>query len=184
MPDTSDGLDEIVAEAQADAKPDADPIPGKTLPQRFVSIPLPPPAPQWRVSIADIADLSTWLLDRIYDKHPHATPQMILSWLRACMDANGMWFVRSANACALAELVRVPLEPQPIVMEHFVLARTHMDVYEAADLYPAMASWGAHQNASTLHWERHSDVPRGQFQKRCGGFRQKSFPFIHLGSLE
>ena len=91
---------------------------------------------------------------------------------------------RSVNACALAELVRVPLEPQPIVMEHFVLARTPLDVYEAADLYPAMASWGAHQNASTLHFERHSDVPRGQFQKRCGGFRQKSFPFIHLGSLE
>ena len=182
MLDTPDELDAIVAEAQADAKPD---VKGRQpLPQQFTSIPLPPPAPQWRVSIADIADLSTWLLDRLYNKHPHATPQMILSWLRSCMDANGMWFVRSANACALAELVRVPLEPQPIVMEHFVLSRSCLNAYEAADLYPAMASWGAHQNAATLHWERHSDVPRGQFQKRCGGFRQKSFPFIHLGSLD
>lgn len=140
-------------------------------------------AKQWRVSPIDFDDIGAWLVERLQARHPNASQQAIMGWLRGCMFANSIWFVRTRDAVALAEIVRVPLEEQPIVIEHFVLSREEA-VDEAADLYPAMASWAANQNASALHWDRYSDVSRIQFKNRCGGFQTKSFPYMRLGVLE
>jgi hypothetical protein len=138
-----------------------------------------------RISLGDLDLLANWLIGRIQERHAEASPQAVMGWLRGCLSSNSMWFVRTDHAVALAEIVRVPLEPQPICQEHFVLHQGgdwHDD--EAGALYPAMASWAANQNASTLYVNAHSDVTRNMIASRLGKLTLKSRPHISLGRLD
>jgi hypothetical protein len=104
-----------------------------------------------RMTQTDLNELGPWLTRRLLEKRPDATPAMVMGWLRGCLNANEWFFVRGVECCGLAELVRRPLEIQPIAVEHFVFVPDDGDgLGERRSLYARMASWAMHQDASTL----------------------------------
>lgn len=140
---------------------------------------------QWRITPIDLDDMGVWLVARLQEKHPEATGQQILSWLRGCQTLNSMFFVRTRHAAALAEITRIPLEPQPVTTVHFVMVQNEDFSEEAAMMFPAIASWAANQNASRVIWfDTDSDVTRGVIKGRVGGFNTRSQAFLRLGRLD
>jgi hypothetical protein len=120
-----------------------------------------PPIVMRRVDLAEFDFIAPWLVHRLTERHPNATPQQIISWLKSCIANNEHFFVRTDHACALAQVRRVPLERQPVATEVFCFAEADEWVHEAAYLYPKIASWAAHQDASTFEFDVFSDVKRG-----------------------
>jgi len=149
----------------------------------------PNPAIIRRVEMPDLMRLQDWLAGRLHEMHPEATAAGIKGFLVNCVNANEWWFVHTEKACGLAQLVRIPLEPQPVVQDHFVFMRKddENDIEgpeQAASIYPAMASWAAHQNASRLVIPRYTDVTQEVI-----AYRMKQTPratrarFLELGRV-
>ena len=135
-----------------------------------------------RMTRADLVEMAAWLIGRLTERHAEATPAQIMAWLHGCMTSNEHWFVRSANVCALAQLVRLPLEPQPIAQDIFVFVRP--DAEEApVMLYSAMASWAAHLDASRLDVDIHTDVPRITIAAHFGSVQNRRIASLKLGRL-
>jgi hypothetical protein len=130
-----------------------------------------------RMEAPDLTQLQDWLAFRLHERHPEATAAQIRGFLHGCIGNNEWFFVHTDLACGLAQLVRLPLEPQPVVQDFFVFARKDKDTddliateadHQAASIYPAMASWAAHQNASRLIIPRYSDVKEVVVMKMMG----------------
>lgn len=121
-----------------------------------------------RVDLADLNVIGEWLIRRIQERHPAATPQQILGWLRGCIPSTAHFFVRSDHAVALAELRREPLNPYPDGWEIFVFAESEDWRPEAAELYRRMGSWAANADATNLHTDIWTDVSRAMIQTRLG----------------
>ena len=126
------------------------------------------PLAQHRFGLADLDEMGHWLVTRLRERYIETSPGMILGFLRGCMTSNEWWFERRGKAVGLAQLLRLPLEPQPIAAEFFLLHQPDGEE-DAFALYPAMASWAAHQNASRLVVERHSDIRTSMVCKALTG---------------
>lgn len=120
-----------------------------------------------RVESADLVELQGWLIPRLQEKYPDATAPQIIGFLRSAIASNEWWFCRTQLACGLVQLLRMPLEAQPVVQEFFVLAQEDGGE-DAAQMYIAIASWAAIQNASRLIVGRHSDVTLATIAYRLG----------------
>lgn len=118
-----------------------------------------------RVQRPDLDNLGAWLIKRLQERHTEATPAQIMGWLRGCLASNEFLFLRTARACALAQFVRQPLEPQPEAWEIFCFVMAEGDEHEADVIYPRMASWASNLNASKLWIGIWSDIPA----KRAAG---------------
>lgn len=123
-----------------------------------------------RMELSGLNSLTTpWLVKRLQERHPTASPSAIVGWLRGRLYSNEAWLMQTDHAAALAEVIIVPLEIRPIVREVFVLAEIGY-VDEAAFFYPAMAQWAQYQNASKVEFGLFSDVEaagiRMQFEAR------------------
>jgi len=156
--------------------PPAVEIPGIPIGDLRIGVPAqkiaaPDPAIIRRMELPDLTQLQDWLAFRLHERHPEAAAAEIKGFLRNCIYSNEWWFVRTEQACGLAQLIRLPLEPQPVVQDFFVFMRQHDEndieaPEQAASIYPAMASWAAHQNASRIIIPRYSDVPEGIVARR------------------
>ncbi len=136
-----------------------------------------------RVESPDLVELRGWLVTRLQEKYGEASASAITGFLRSCIGSNEWWFCRTHLAVGLAQLVRLPLEPQPIAQEFFVFCQEEGDS-DAASLYPAMASWAAHQNASRLIVSVLSDVKRQTISGRLGcSLRSTGGQFAPLGRV-
>lgn len=109
---------------------------------QFLETPEPLPIPDWKrprlgeydtgivvpdvrkVTEADFPDLAAWLLPRLVDKYPRATPAGLQGWFQTLMVDPSFIFLRHKNAVLLMEAIRTPLEPQPRVSEHFLRLRS------------------------------------------------------------
>ncbi len=120
-----------------------------------------------RVALSDLEQMWPWLLARLQEKFPRATPSSVKGWLRSCMDSREYWFVRTDHAVALARLARLPLEPDPVAIEEFVLAREGQEE-AAATLYVGMARWAELADASRLEVARCTDVATADIGLKLG----------------
>src|SRR5712672_4228096 len=98
------------------------------------------------VTIARFAlpDLDVWgvhLMERLLSRFPHLNDRMFIGWLKGCMDSNEFLFIRSANAVALAMIVRSPLQPTADVQEVFVLTRGKGCEDEGLAMYDEFRRW-------------------------------------------
>ena len=144
---------------------------GSLVLRETVPIAAPDPSTVRRMEMPDLLQLQDWLAHRLHDRHPEASAAQIRGFLLNCISSNEWWFVRTNLSCGLAQLIRLPLEPQPVVQDFFVFAQKPDDddgsaADEAASLYPAMASWAAHQNASRIIIPRYSDVSQDTIRSR------------------
>ena len=135
-----------------------------------------------RMGLADLDEMGAWLIQRLTTVHPEATPREIMGWLRGAIASNEVWLVRSAHCAAMAQVVRLPLERQPIATELFVFAQDGF-LEEAAELYRPMASWAAHLDCSRLEVERCSDVARRDIRDVVGPLITKTLAHLRIGSL-
>jgi hypothetical protein len=138
-----------------------------------------------RMGRSDLDELRPWLVGRLRERHTEATPGMVMGWLLGCLANNEYWFVRSGKAVALAQLVTIPLEPQPVAAEIFLLHQEGGEE-QAAALYPAMASWAAHQNASRLEVMAFTDLGRvdvSMMLARGVVVHSRKVSFVRLGRL-
>jgi len=136
-----------------------------------------------RVTLVDLSGMADWLIARLQERHPTATSAQIVGWLRSCMDNNEFWFVCTDHTCALAGVRRVPLEPFPVAEEIFVFARPgHED--DAEPLYRRMASWAAHQEATILRVDVHTDVTRSNIRATVGAVIAKPHVYLRLDRQE
>lgn len=146
-----------------------------------------------RMEAPDLTQLQDWLAFRLHERHPEAGAAQIRGFLNGCIGNNEFYFVRTDLACGLAQLIRLPLEPQPVVQEFFVFARKDKDIddetdteanNQAASIYPAIASWAAHQNASRLIMPRRSDVKEIYIMKLMGASpRTTGAKYLDLGRV-
>lgn len=145
----------------------------------------PPDDLHWqprRVNLPDLEELGIWLVKRLKDRHQEATTPQVMGYLRGVIYSSEHWFVRTPHAVALARVERIPLEPQPLGYEVFVLAQQDYE-YEAASLYPPMASWAANLDCSHLILDHYTDVTRSAIRGRLGGIVSKSHAVFRLGRL-
>lgn len=133
-----------------------------------------------RVTPADLNEIGPWLIGRFQERHPNASPQQILGWLRGSIYSNDRWFVRTDHACAMAELRRVPLEAYPDAIEMFCFAESDEWRHEAADLYQTMAKWAANLEATNLEVDIWTDCSRQMIATRLGSLASKRTATISL----
>jgi hypothetical protein len=162
---------------------------GSIVIRETVPISSPDPGTVRRMEMPDLSQLQDWLAYRLHERHPEAAAAEIKGFLRNCITSNEWWFVRTELACGLAQLIRLPLESQPIVQDFFVFAMTPAEddgsaADQAASIYPAMASWAAHQNASRLVIPRYSDVTQDTVRSRMQQTpRATGGRFLELGRV-
>lgn len=132
------------------------------------------PATIRRVELPDLMKMESWIVPKIIGHYPEATRPQIMGFLLNCLSSNTHWFVHTSLAVGLAQLSYVPLEQQPIVQEIFVLAQEYGND-DVRNMYRAMASWAAHQNASRMIVGAHSDTTHAVISY-CLGLKLSSLP--------
>ena len=103
-----------------------------------------------------------WLSLRLAKRYPDQSAQSIKSYLATIMATNDHFFIRSADAIALARLVKMWGEPAR-VEEVFVLSVDGDDQHSAADMYPHIYRWAQSLGAAKMEIERFSDASRVTF---------------------
>lgn len=138
-----------------------------------------------RVERVDLEMMAAWLVKRLQERHTEAGYGVIMGWLGGLLASNEYFFVRTARAVALAQVVRLPLEVQPEVHVRFCFCMAEEDEHEAADLYPRMASWAANLNASKIFLAGWSDITFKRAGARIGRNTQLKTPehYVLLGRV-
>lgn len=141
--------------------------------------------PYLPVTIARFAlpDLDIWgvyLMERLLSRFPHLNDRMFIGWLKGCMDSNEFLFIRSANAVALAQIVRSPLQPMADVQEVFVLVRGKGAEAEGLAMYDEFRRWAERMGARDLLVDIFTDMPKDAIQRRLGRLYNRIIPFIRL----
>lgn len=143
------------------------------------------PQPYLPVTITRFAlpDLDAWgvyLMERLLSRFPHLNDRMFIGWLKGCMESNEFLFIRSANAVALAQIVRSPLQPMADVQEVFVLTRGAGATDEGLAMYDEFRRWAERMGARDLLVDIFTDVPKEAIQRRLGRLYNRINPFIRL----
>lgn len=146
----------------------------ETLPQIYA------PVTVMRFALPDLDVWGVYLMERLRTRFPHLNDRMFVGWLKGCMESNEFLFIRTANAVALAQIVRSPLQPLADVQEVFVLVRAKDCEDEGLAMYDEFRRWAERMGARDLLVDQFTDVPKDAIQRRLGRLFNRVLPFIRL----
>lgn len=121
-----------------------------------------------RFVLPDMDKAGSWLIARLQQKYPHLTDRGVSSWFRGIIESSEYLFIRRNRAVLLAQAIRDPLSPHPVVREIFCLAQDG-GADEAATLYGDLRRWADNLDASEIIVEQFSDVGKAQIAEALGG---------------
>ena len=134
-----------------------------------------------RFNLPDMSEMGLWLFKRLESRYPTAPDSTFSGWLRGAMESNEYHFVRTDNAVGLAQIYRLPLDPQAHLTEVFVLVKDQDALPEGAEIYRAFKRWGESMGADEIIVERQTDVPREMIREALGKVWVRETFFCKMG---
>lgn len=120
-----------------------------------------------RAQQLDIDDKAHWLMPRLREAYPGYTDTAIVNFLRNCIPSPEWYFVASANAVLLAQIVTPPMRKMR-VDEEFCIVKDEDHWEEGAQLYRELKTWATHIGASKICVDSFSDIARDMIARRIG----------------
>lgn len=127
--------------------------------------------PANRMTFSDVEEDAGWITAKMQKRTKLASVQGVKTWLRSCIAANDLWFMKSGLAVGMAQLVREPLK-SPRAEEIFVFCKDGGEA-DGADLYINMAMWANRLDCVRLDVDLWSDVPKPEIVARLGRLRDR-----------
>ena len=137
---------------------------------------LQPPDPKAvrAVTEGDLEDLLEWAFPRYAERHPHATREGMLPFLRVACQGLPFKFLRTDDACGIFQFGRYPWEPQGVVVDLLVVDREGSNAsFEAVKIYRAGLEWAKQLNAREFRFaEDNTGMDLSPLAKRIGCDRE------------
>jgi hypothetical protein len=124
-----------------------------------------------RVTLPDLWENGTWLIERLKVKYPNLSDQVMHGWLRSKLEGNEWLFLTNDYGMCLFEMIHETLTPQCSIIERFILARDIKDaecIRKAGLLYADVWRWAVSMGARDIIVEQFCDIPRKQMKEHLG----------------
>lgn len=126
----------------------------------------PPTKPEYsrttvrRVVHAELDEMISWGLPRFLRRFPRCTGEAMWPILALAVNGGAYYFCRTDNACGLFVVMTSPEEPEPFVVDKFVVKRREAADNEERDaIYRAGLEWAKSLNAVSYTFGSSTGVP-------------------------